>query len=174
MSRPWTEEEYALALEMLARDDDDAAFLAQFGKTKNSVESRRDRLKYFGAPRKPRGSPWTAEKDAQALALKAKGHTPQEIADAVGKTRGATRFRLRQLSLTAEQREAESRARHANSVPRERQTARHHVTQAHSKFVPPEVLEEAARRSLAPQPPFGVPPVGYSALDRRKNAGAST
>jgi hypothetical protein len=173
MSRPWTEEEYALALEMLARDEDDAAFLAQFGKTKNAVERRRDRLKYGEAPRTPRAPPWTPEKDAQALAMKTKGHTPQEIADAVGKTRGATRFRLRQLSLTAEQREMESRARHVNSVPRERQTARHHVTQAHSKFVPPEVLEEASRRALAPQPAFGDPPIGFSALDRRKNVGAS-
>jgi hypothetical protein len=57
MSRHWTEAEYALALQMLARGDDDAAFRERFGKSKKSAITRRDRLKYGGEPRRWSNTP---------------------------------------------------------------------------------------------------------------------
>jgi hypothetical protein len=72
LSNHWTEDEFAIALEMLARGDDNAAFLAAFGKTKKAAQTRRDRMKYGSPPRiygKNRSRPCrTIAVSAQALA----------------------------------------------------------------------------------------------------------
>lgn len=49
MSSHWSEADFAVALEMLERREHPSAFLRRFGRTKKSVESRRDRIKY-GSP----------------------------------------------------------------------------------------------------------------------------
>lgn len=45
MSSRWSQEELTLALQMLERGDDGAAFLKTFGRTKKAAEHRRDRVR---------------------------------------------------------------------------------------------------------------------------------
>lgn len=93
MSAHWTQEQFALASEMLARGDDNAAFLAAFGKTKTAARSRRDRLKNGAAPRiyakgAPRSGSATSERfvipaDVRADADRRAGIEPRSLTAAI-------------------------------------------------------------------------------------------
>jgi hypothetical protein len=45
MSKRWTEDQYAIALEMLARDASNAEFIARIGKSRSAATSRRDAIR---------------------------------------------------------------------------------------------------------------------------------
>lgn len=176
MTARWTDEETDEAREMLKRGAHDSEFRSRFGRPKQSAEYR---IRYLDDPKlkawleqraETFRSPWTQEKDTAALTLKAKGASLAEIARTVGKSPEATKFRLRQLSLSPEQREAESRARHSGRT-HVSIGARERVMP--SSVIPIEVIEDRNRRLMAPQPAFGDPRIGYSALDRKQSAGAS-
>jgi len=112
--------------------------------------------------------PWTKEDDALASAMKVSGASPMEMADALRRSRPSVKSRLRYLSLSPERRKLESIARHAEPRSEERKNPRQRVTPSDIRFVPIEVLKDRERRLLAPQPAFGDPPIGFSALDRRE------
>ena len=111
MKKHWTEAEFKIALEMLARNESDAAFQERFGRTKKSVISRRDRLKYSG----------------------------------IATPKGARRARKPSYVTTGARVQVSEQAR-----------------------------IDAMRRAAAPHPAFGDPPIGWSALDRKRSAEART
>src|SRR6185369_10689312 len=93
---------------------------------------------------------WSPRDDAVAASMKAAGSDFRAIGAALGRTRAATKSRMRWLSLTPEQRQKEARASHADRAAPARRSLRQRMKPtATVQSIPPEVLRSATRRLLA-------------------------
>ncbi len=94
---------------------------------------------------------WTDAETAEAHAMLDRGATESEFQAALGRTKICAKARINRVEWL------NSRCR--RMPPQDP--------------VPAEVQAERLRRAMAPQPAFGDPPVGFSALDRKRASGAS-
>jgi hypothetical protein len=95
---------------------------------------------------------WTDQETELAMQMLDRNARPAEFIEVLGRTKGAAWKRRRQVQ----------------GVKRTKAYICHSMSQ---KLPPPEVLDEAVRRQLAPKTLvgylFGDPPIGFSALERR-------
>lgn len=102
--------------------------------------------------------------------MMAEGKTPDEIAQELGCSALRVKSRLVRERMTEEQRAAQAQ-RKKEWIKKNTVDYRHCSENRASSRPPPDLIEDAQRRSLAPRSITsmlcGDPPKGYSALDRR-------
>lgn len=123
---------------------------------------------------------WPAGEWERAKALLDNGKTPAEVGAIIGKSAAKVRGKWRWERMTPEQREA--RQIQINTTRRSRAQAGSEARYQPEKVrnygaVPDAVIADRARRQAIQRSPIdemlGVPPPGYSALDRKRQGVAT-